>query len=246
MIRHRRSLVLLAALILHAVPIAAADPVWVPGVTEPAKDITMAFPVVGIVASRPVAEGARVARGAVVIELDKQLELLDVQRKKLARDFAVAELERLQTLAQRNAISVSREELDKKKAESELSRVDVELADAVLQRRRLVAPFDGEVALFHKDVGEKCDEQQPVVRLVDTRRCVLVVNLEPRLGAGLRVGQGVVIESESGSGVVRKDASVVYVSPVVDAASGLLRIKAEFDNADGAVRPGVAGRIRIP
>jgi RND family efflux transporter MFP subunit len=246
MIPSRRAFALFTALALPALLITAADPVWVAGVTEPAKDITMAFPVVGIVASRPVAEGARIQRGAVVIELDKQLELLDVQRKKLAREFAAAELERLQTLAQRNAISVSREELDKKKAESELSRVDVELADAVLRRRQLIAPFEGEVAVFHKDVGEKCDEQQPVVRLVDTRRCILVVNLEPRLGAGFRVGQAVVVESESGTGTVRKDASVVYVSPVVDAASGLLRIKAEFDNTDGSVRPGVAGRIRLP
>jgi multidrug efflux pump subunit AcrA (membrane-fusion protein) len=36
---------------------------------------------------------------------------------------------------------------------------------------------------------------------------------------------------------------VVFVSPVADPLSGLVELVAEFDNADGSVRPGVAGRI---
>ena len=41
------------------------------------------------------------------------------------------------------------------------------------------------------------------------------------------------------------EATVIYLSPVADAASGLLRIKAVFENPEGRIRPGVAGRIRI-
>jgi multidrug efflux pump subunit AcrA (membrane-fusion protein) len=33
---------------------------------------------------------------------------------------------------------------------------------------------------------------------------------------------------------------------VVDAASGLLRIKAEFDNPEGRLRPGVGARLLPP
>lgn len=235
-----------AALALALVHLArAADPSWATGVTEPIHDVTMAFPVVGVVATRPVAEGSGVTNGQVVIELDKQLEQLDVERKRLARDLASGELDRLSSLAKRNAISVSREEIDKKKAEFDIARVDLDLASAVLRRRQLLAPFDGQVALFHKDVGEKCEEQHPVVRIVDTRRCLLVANVEPRLAAGLRTGQRVAVEIEAGDARLQREATVTFVSPVVDAASGLLRIKAEFDNADGKVRPGVPGHIRL-
>jgi len=236
------------AALLHRLlaPLLAADPSWAPGITEPAKDVTMAFPVVGVVGARPVTEGAAVTNGQVVIELDKQLELLDVERKKLARNLASSEFDRLSVLAKRNAISVSSEELDKKKAEFDIARVDLDLAAAVLRRRQLLAPFDGQVAVFHKDVGEKCEEQQPVVRIVDTRRCLMVANVEPRLAAGVRAGTQVAVEVDAGDGKVRRDAIVTYVSPVVDAASGLLRIKAEFDNSDGKVRPGAPGSIRLP
>lgn len=236
---------LVVTLSMATLALRAAGPGWHPGITEPIQDVTMAFPVVGVVGARPVAEGASVTNGQVVIELDKQLEQLDVERKRLTRDLASSELERLNSLAQRNAISVSREELGKKKAEFDVARVDLELASAVLRRRQLLAPFDGQVALFHKDVGEKCEEQQPVVRVVNTRRCLLVANVEPRLATGLRLGQRVPVEVVVGDGSLPREATVTYVSPVVDAASGLLRIKAEFDNADGKVRPGVPGQIRL-
>ena len=40
---------------------------------------------------------------------------------------------------------------------------------------------------------------------------------------------------------IRIAGTVVFVSPVVDPASGLLEVKAEFDNKEGEVRPGIAG-----
>jgi RND family efflux transporter MFP subunit len=222
-----------------------ADPTWITGVTEPIKDVTLAFPIVGVVGARPLEEGTPVRKDQVVIELDKQLEELDLERKRLARELAASELERLKSLAQRNAISVSKEEIEKKRSEFEITKVDHELAAAVLKRRQLLSPIDGQVAQFYKDVGEKCEDQQPVVRIVDTRRCHLVANLEPRLAQSLRLNQKVNVEVLVGESPVTVEATLIYLSPVADAASGLLRIKALFENPEGRIRPGVAGRIRI-
>ena len=222
-----------------------ADPTWITGVTEPIKDVTLAFPIVGVVGARPLEEGTPVRKDQVVIELDKQLEELDMERKRLARELAASELERLKSLAQRNAISVSKEEIEKKRSEFEITKVDHELAGAVLKRRQLLSPIDGQVAQFYKDVGEKCEDQQPVVRIVDTRRCHLVANLEPRLAQSLRLNQKVSVEVLVGESPVTVEATLIYLSPVADAASGLLRIKALFENPEGRIRPGVAGRIRI-
>lgn len=234
------------ALLLHPAATAfAAEPTWVAGVTEPVKDVTLAFPIVGVVGARPLQEGATVRKDQVVIELDKQLEELDVERKRFASELAASELERLKTLAQRNAISVSKEEMEKKRSEHGIARVDHELAAAVLKRRQLVSPIDGQVAQFYKDVGEKCEDQQPVVRIVDTRRCHLVANLEPRLAQSLRLDQKVRVEVQAGDSPITFEATLIYISPVADAASGLLRIKAIFENPDGRIRPGVAGRLRI-
>jgi len=234
-----------AAVLLHSARSLAADANWVTGVTEPVKDVTLAFPIVGVVGARPLEEGAAVRKDQVVIELDKQLEELDLERKRLARELAASELERLKSLAQRNAISVSKEEIEKKRSEFEIAKVDHELAAAVLKRRQLISPIDGQVAQFYKDVGEKCEDQQPVVRIVDTRRCHLVANLEPRLAQSLRLNQKVRVEVLVGDSPVTVEGTLIYLSPVADAASGLLRIKAVFENPEGKIRPGIAGRLRI-
>jgi RND family efflux transporter MFP subunit len=207
--------------------------------------VTLAFPIVGVVGARPLEEGSTVRKGQVVIELDKQLEELDLERKRLSRELAASELERLKSLAQRNAISVSKEEIEKKRSEFEITKVDHELAAAVLMRRQLISPIDGQVAQFYKDVGEKCEDQQPVVRIVDTRRCHLVANLEPSLAQPLRLNQKVRVEVLIGDSPVTVEGTLIYLSPVADAASGLLRIKAVFENPEGKIRPGIAGRLRI-
>ena len=233
------------AVLLHSLRSLGADANWVTGITEPIKDVTLAFPIVGVVGARPLEEGAIVRKDQVIIELDKQLEELDLERKRLARELAASELERLKSLAQRNAISVSKEEIEKKRSEFEIAKVDHELAAAVLKRRQLISPIDGQVAQFYKDVGEKCEDQQPVVRIVDTRRCHLVANLEPRLAQSLRLNQKDRVEVLVGDSPVTVEGTLIYLSPVADAASGLLRIKAVFENPEGKIRPGIAGRLRI-
>lgn len=226
--------------------VSFADPTWFQGVTEPVKDVTMAFPVVGVVGVRPLEEGSAVKKGDVVIELDTRLEQLEVDRRRLTEVLTLREFDRVNTLAQRNTISVSQEEIDKKKSDYEIAKADREMAAAVVVRRKIISPVNGYVAQFYKDVGEKCEEQQPVVRVVDTSRAHLVVNLDPKVAQGLRIGQKVQIEVESGDAQKPLEASIIYISPVADAASGLLRVKALFDNADRTIRPGVAGRLRLP
>ena len=236
------SLVLVFAL----APCRGAEPVWVAGVTEPIKDLTLAFPVLGVINARHFEEGAAVTRGQVIVELEKRLEELEAERKQLERNQAKAELDRLKSLAQRNTISVSREELEKKQAEYDIARVDHEVAVELVRRRVIVSPIDGYVTQFYKDVGEKCDEQEPVLRLVDTRRCYFVTNLEAKSGSALKLQQRVQLALDTATNALPIAGAISYISPVVDPASGLLRVKAVFDNADGAIRPGIGGRMLLP
>ena len=47
------------------------------------------------------------------------------------------------------------------------------------------------------------------------------------------------------TGTAALTGKVVFLSPVVDPASGLQKVKLLFDNADGKVRPGLAGKLFI-
>ncbi len=227
--------------------VAFGQPYEIAGISEPVMDSTMAFPATGIVAARHFPEGATVRKGQVLIELEKRLEELDVARRKLAMQLASTELQRLETLASKNTISVSREEIDKKRAESEIAKVELELSEEMVRRRQILSPVDGQIARFFKQVGEACDEERaPVVRVVDTRSCYFVADCEAKAWQRLKLEQAVKLQFDGRDGVIEVEGTVHYIAPVVDPASGLLRIKVLFDNRDQRIRPGIAGRMSVP
>jgi RND family efflux transporter MFP subunit len=257
--------------IVYALPLSGQERISISGVTESIRDVTLSLSVEGTVSSVFVKEGSRVKRGQVILELDKRLEELEVSRRKLIWE-SKAEVEsaeaRVRTLKSQldstrklfeNTRSVSREELEEKELEYALAlaenrrleieekrqQIEYEMALENLRKRRLKSPINGIIIKLFLDEGESCEAEQPLVQVVDTTKCLLVCNVEEPLGRSLRKGQGVALQIKTGSKSIAKEGTIAFASPVVDPASGLLEVKVEFPNADGAVRPGVAGYMLL-
>jgi RND family efflux transporter MFP subunit len=218
---------------------------WATGITEAINDVTLSSSLPGILGNRVVKEGDFVKAGTPVVDLDKRLEELEVERRKYVLDLKKTDLDSTKTLFEKKAISVSREEMDKKVAEFAVAQVEFELAKEQLRRRQLAAPFDGVVAALLVDPGEACQAQQPLVRVVDIRKCYFIANIDAKAGYKLKVGQPIKLEIEAGDKPETFSGTVNYIAPVVDPASGLLRIRVVFDNPEGKIRPGVAGRMLV-
>lgn len=213
-----------------------------PGITEPYYDGTLSVSIPGTIGRRLVNEGDVVKQGQVIVALDARLEELAVSRRKLVVDTLKTELEGDRKLFETTK-SVSKEALEKKELEYRVAVVDWETAVEQLRKRHIYAPVDGIVTEFFLDVGEDCKEQEPVVRMVETRRCYFVSNVEARSGYNLKVGQTVRMEIEAGTSTIPIEGRITFISPVVDPASGLLRVKILFENPDGRIRPGVPGKL---
>jgi RND family efflux transporter MFP subunit len=222
----------------------AAEEVWVPGLTEPFKDVTLSVAVPGTVATRYFREGDFVKQGQVVLDLDKKLEELGVQRRKLVADQLKQDLDGTRYVFEHGK-SVSAEDLAKKEVEYKVAVVDYDTTVEQLRKRQVFAPMDGYITAYFVEVGEDRRAQDPVVRMAETRRCYFVSNIEAKAGAPLKAGQTAQLQIDSGAGVVPFEGKIVFVSPVVDPASGLMRVKVLFDNPDGKIRPGVAGRMKL-
>lgn len=243
-----RRLAAAAALSVALLSPQASDPdaaKWAYGITEPINDVILSAPLAGVIGARLAKEGDPVKEGAAVVELDKKLEELEVERRKLVLEQRKTDLDSTMALFEKKAISISREEMEKRKSDYHIALVEHELAKEQLRKRQITAPFEGVVTEFHLDVGESCQSQQALVRLVDTRRCYFVANVEARAGHALKAGQAVDLQIDSGATEVAIKGSVFFVSPVVDPASGLMKVKVVFENADGKIRPGVAGRLKL-
>jgi RND family efflux transporter MFP subunit len=244
---------------------------FISGITEPVMDVTLSATIGGTVSKIFMKEGATVANGAVILEMDKKIDELEAERRKLIWE-SKAELEaaavRMTTLkwmveSSRELFvstgSVSKEELEKVKLDYELAvaehkrldaqeereRIEYDMARESLRKRSLVSPLHGTVIKIFLDEGEGFQENQPLVHVVDTNRVLFVSNVEEWIGRSLTKGQTVDLKINTGKRSIAVKGTLVFVSPVVDPASGLLEIKAEFDNKDGNVRPGVAGFLLI-
>jgi RND family efflux transporter MFP subunit len=212
------------------------------GITEPVLDVTLSAPVAGIVITRKFAEGDFVKEGDVILELDKKLEELETARRKLVRDQKQNDFEATRKLFATTK-GVSQEELDKKEVEFKVAAAEHEMAAEQLRRRQVIAPIAGTVTDLTLEVGEACQPYQPLGRIVDARRCHFITNVEGKSGARLKAGQAMKLEIAGGAGTVVVQGKIIFLSPVVDPASGLQRVKLLFDNTDGKVQPGVAGKL---
>jgi RND family efflux transporter MFP subunit len=261
----RGGVMLLAGLCL---PVAAEE---YSCVTEPRQEAVLSFAVSGRITDIKHREGRSVKAGTVLVELDNVLEVLEVERRKLVLDdrsqlsSALSQSEMIkQILASTQSLfdstgSVSREDLKKTELESKTSAAEYErllsmekreeveyrLSLANLARRTLRAPFAGTIVDIMLHEGEISEANQPMVKLVDVSQGFLICNVEEPAGRTLENGTTLPIEIQAGFSRWQSVGTVVFVAPVVDPASGLLRVKIEFENDAGEVRQGMPGYVSI-
>ncbi|MFZ9508959.1 MAG: efflux RND transporter periplasmic adaptor subunit [Burkholderiaceae bacterium] len=238
------------------------------GFTRAYREVKLSMPVAGRIERVLVEEGSRVREGQLLLYLDRTLEELEVRRRKLQlEDHA-----RLDELKQRELTLVkqvsSLKELlpggvvpRKQVEDEELSlgnviaerktieatkqreRVELSLAEEAYQRRHLRSPLNGVVTKVEFYAGESIEPHATVMWVVDVSRVRFMGTVRAQPGLNLKVGMPVRLELGLEGQMGVRVAKLVYVSPVIDPASGRIDVIAEFDNPDGSVRPGVSGRM---
>ncbi|HTD67233.1 MAG TPA: efflux RND transporter periplasmic adaptor subunit [Candidatus Limnocylindria bacterium] len=239
-----RALVVMSLVMVVTVPAAsgAETPIVAPGITESFLEVTLSSSVAGIIGNEPYKEGEFVMNGAVVVELDRKLEELEVERRKLIVDVRKSDFEGTQKLFTKTK-GTSKEELEKKETEYRVAVVEHETAIEQLRKRYIVTPFAGHITEILIHSGEACQPYQPVVRMVDTRQCFFVSNIETKLAASLKTNQVLRLEIETGAVPIQVEGRISFLSPIADPASGLVKVKVLFPNAAGQIRPGLAGIV---
>jgi RND family efflux transporter MFP subunit len=222
-----------------------AEPFVAEGITEAISDVVLSASVPGIVSAWKFKEGDFVRDHETIIELDKNLEELEATRRKLVLENRKMELDALTTLSKKGSISVKKEELDKADTDYRIAGAEHEMAVEQLRKRSIAAPCSGYIAEITRRIGESCQPYQPLIRLVDTRRCYFISNIEAKAADKLKLEQKIKLEIESGAGAILLEGKVSFLSPVVDPASGLAKVKILFDNAGNKIRPGIAGKMHF-
>ncbi len=132
--------------------VLAQSAVTASGITEPVHDATLGSATIGIIHALKFKEGDPVRAGEAIIELDKQLEELDVERRRLIWENK-SELKLAETQVEiRRVLAESKAELKLAEAQAELrklvaeSKVELKLAEA--QIATLTSDLDSTRKLF--------------------------------------------------------------------------------------------------
>jgi RND family efflux transporter MFP subunit len=236
---------------------------------EPWISITLSTPVEGRVETMTVDRGDSVEEGQVVATLESSVEkaaveiararaVMDarVRGAQVRLDFAKRRVGRQQSLYTENAIAqhemdeaesasqVAEMELMDAKDGRRVARLELDRAEAALERRTIRSPIEGVVVRRILQPGEYADPPQLMeLAQIDPLRVEIFAPFS--LLGRIRVGmEAEVMPEPPVAGVY--PARVTVVDRVVDAASGSFGIRLELPNAEPRLPAGLKCKVRFP
>ncbi|HCW18387.1 efflux RND transporter periplasmic adaptor subunit [Achromobacter sp.] len=234
------------------------------GTITPLAQVTLRSQVDGELIRLHYTEGQAVTRGQLLAEIDARpyLAALAAAEGALATtqallDNAQADLQRYRRLARQE--SVAGQQLDTAEAQvraytaqRQLNHAQVADAERLLSHTRIVAPQDGRIGLRRVDAGNhvRADDANGLTTLVQTMPISAIFSIsETRLDI-LRRAQAktAVLRVQAWDADDRRmlaEGTLEALDNRIQAASGTVRLRARFDNADESLFPNQFVNIRL-
>lgn len=216
------------------------DALQTTGTLLPDEEVVVRSEIAGRITRLGFDEGARVGQGQVLAVLDT--EVLDAQ---VAAARTQAELARIQAQRQRQLFAIgglSRAALDQAEAQAAVAAAGVSQFSAEIARRRIVAPFAGQIGLRSVSTGAYVSPGDAIATLRVTTTLKLEFTV-PEAYVG-RVGPGATVVF-SVPGQERTFRATVYaVEPNVSQATRAFTVRARTPNPGGLI-PGAFAQVEL-
>ncbi|MDG9966811.1 efflux RND transporter periplasmic adaptor subunit [Achromobacter mucicolens] len=229
-------------------PAVQADfPVMLAGIgsLEATRQVMVAAEVDGRVAQILFTPGEAVKAGQLLVQLNDAPEQGELARLQAQARNARALLDRTRRLVPLQA--ATREQLDQAVADHEQAAADVRRVQALIDQKRIKAPFDGVLGVRRVNLGQFARAGDPLVSLTDASSLYANLTLPEQALGALRVGQPVAVTVDAHAGR-EFPGKVTTVEPQVDPGTRTVRVQALLTNPDGALSAGMyaQGRIGLP
>lgn len=186
--------------------------------------------VAGRIISLGFADGGRVRRGDVLVQLDDVLQRAEVRQADAQVSISRANLKRNQELVAQSFIA--QRVVDESAANLQVVEAQLALACARLDRMRVTAPFDGTVGIRSVNVGDYVKDGADLVNLEDLSSMYVDFKLPERFQGKLRRGQPVQMELDAMPGRLFK-AKIEAIDPQIDANGRSISVRAVMPNTAG-------------
>jgi len=214
----------------------------VQGLVLPFKEVAVSSPVMqDNIKDIEVEEGDKVKQGDVLAHLLNDREQLEVKRCENLIKRAEFEYKGMKTLADEKLATQDSEV--EKETDLEAAKLEYQLAVTALDEKTIKSPLSGIVVKRYKEPGESVDRTERLFDIVNIDQVYVQFYLEPELIEKLAVGDKVPVHFPAYiNGAQEYEASVAFIDPRIDAASGLFRVKLLLDNPNHDIKAGMRGQ----
>ncbi len=264
-----RALAVLAVAAALAAPTAPVGAETVSGIVQPARIVSLAPLLEGVVAEIAVEEGQRVRKGEVLLRLDDSVQSArialaraaaeaagEIRRAEVAAAEAAAVLARTRQAAQAGAarewevrqgqarLEAAQAALQAARERVEIERRRLALEQAQAELHLLRAPFDGRVFRLDAKPGATVTRATPVLTLADLSTLEAVLYVPARALSRLR--EGMAVEFGLGEPVEASvTASLRHIDRLIDPASARFRAVFVFANPEESMPAGVEATLDL-
>ena len=185
-------------------------------------------------------DGQRVKKGQVLVQFDDQLPAAQVMQAQAELSIAKANNTRNKELVAQNFIS--KRSLDESEAALQVAEAKLSLAQATLQRLKVLAPFDGVLGLRQINVGDYLKDGADMVNIEDIDAVLLDFRLAERFQTKVKPGQKAQVSFDALPGK-QFTAVVQAIDPLIEANGRSVGVRACIDNRQMQLRPGMFARV---
>lgn len=214
--------------------------------TARAKSAAQVLPeTAGIVSEVLFEAGDFVEKGTPLMRLEDDDERLAVSLAEVSVREAEQLLARYRRIENTGAVSDSA--IDEARTQLEAAKIALNQAKLRLDERTVVAPFDGFVGLSDIDPGSRVGPDTAVAAIDDRRTLFIDFSVPEDVFGQLTPGTAIEVTAFA-AGDRPRTATVMSLDSRIDPDSRAFRVRAELNNDDDSLRPGMSFdvRFRIP
>ena len=206
------------------------------------RAVTVSSELPGTVRDIGFESGSFVRRGDLLVKLDTSVEEAQLKAAEADESLAKETLQRQKILRERSSSTAA--EFDAAQARANQTAANAAMLRATIAKKTIRAPFDGRIAIRQVELGQVLSPGAPIASLQSVNPIYADFWLPQQTLADLRVGMETRLTTDVFPGRSWSGA-VAIVNPEVDPATRNVRVRAQFGNQDGALRPGMFANVDV-
>lgn len=239
------------------------------GIVLPKHHLELTLPIDGKILNLFLKEGDTVSKNQEILTLDDSLQILDTKRKQMIfKDKSQLNSLRKNERLLKKMLTSTKKVYERTKSVSKdevmsleiryhdlvgqrlatrqkklIEEIEYKMSKNILQSHKLTSPIDGFITKINFDIGEWIKSGESIVEVIDYKECFVEFNIEQKYVQELKLGKNLSVKIKNGMKLIDRDSKIVFISPIADKSSSLVRIKVLLDNKDLSIVPGLSAFV---